>query len=261
MLLWQDLPLQRGMRARRAEAGGPPGHRCGRPPRPPPLDRGVVRPQRAAGRRARPGDARRSERPSPRRPLGHRGPRAAHLEQDRPRPLGEARPRASRRQPPGRRPLRGAPPPTAARRHGQPPVPRLVPRRRARPPRAAPRRAAPRPVRERARCPGRAHDRGLLRAGALARPRLGPAGERPRDARGGVRSGRPTGLATLPSRTGRPRPRPTRPRSSAGRSRPSAGSSTGRAAGSRRCSSPMPSPPSPSRCSTTSGCPRPASTR
>ena len=82
--------------------------------------------------------------------------------------------REGRRHPAGHRPLRRAPPPAAARRHRQPPLLRLVPRRRARPPRlprapcpgwpASSPSSAPRP------CPT---DADVLRARALARPRLG----------------------------------------------------------------------------------------
>ena len=46
-----------GLRPRRPQAGGPPGPRGGRPARPPPVDRDLVRPQRADRDRRRAGDA------------------------------------------------------------------------------------------------------------------------------------------------------------------------------------------------------------
>ena len=106
MLLWQDLPLQwgyaRGVRkqAVRQAHGGADA-------RSPPVDRDLVRPQRADGARPRTGRSHRSghcER-------GGRGTGAADVEQVDPRPLDQARPRAGRRHPPGRRALRRAPHP------------------------------------------------------------------------------------------------------------------------------------------------------
>ena len=101
-------------------------------------------------------------------------PAAAHLEPLGARPAGEAGHRAGRREPPGHPPLRCAAPPAQARRHRQPPLLRLVLGRRAQACRASPRRcrgwcassasSAPRP------CPSRPT---FMRAGALARPRLG----------------------------------------------------------------------------------------
>ena len=107
---------------------------------------------------------------------------------------------------------RRAPPPAAARRHRQPPLLRLVPRRRARLPRLPPRRcrawpgsspsSAPRP------CPT---DRRLLRARAVARPRLGAARRARTRCRGRCSTGTCRPPTTPPSTSGAPPPRRTRP--------------------------------------------------
>ena len=151
------LPAAVGLRPRHPQAGRAPGRGGGRPARPPPVDRHLVRAQRADGHRDRPGDVGRPARRSRRMAVqGRRGPGAADLEQDRARPLGEARPREGRRHAPGHRPLGRAPPPAPARRHRQPPLLRLVPRRRARPARLPAGRAPHGPLRHRVRRPGRA---------------------------------------------------------------------------------------------------------
>ena len=75
-----------------------------------------------------------------------RRPAAADVEQVGARPLGQAGVRAGRPDPPDRRPRRRDPAPAPARRHRQPPVARLAPRRGRRARRAGPR-SCPRLVR------------------------------------------------------------------------------------------------------------------
>ena len=116
----------------------------------------------------------------PHGPQGRRRPGAADLEQDGARPLGEARLREGRRHPTRDRPLRRAPPPAPARRHRQPPLLRLVPRRRARPPRLPPGRPAHGPLRHEFGAQAVPADADVLRARALARPRLGAPRPHPR---------------------------------------------------------------------------------
>ena len=127
-----------GVRPRHPQAGGATGHGGGRPPRPPSVDRGVVRPQRADGDRERPRHVGRSEGAAPHGGAGRRRAGAADVEQDGARPLREASTGEGGRHPTGDRPQRRAPPPAAARRHRQPPLLRLVPRSRARLPRVPP---------------------------------------------------------------------------------------------------------------------------
>ena len=136
---------------------------------------------------------------------------AADLEQDRARPLDQARPRAGRRHPAGHRPLRRAPPPAAARRHRHPPLLRLVPRRRARPAPASSR-AVPRMARFVTEFGAQAvpDDRRLLRARALARPRLGAARAHPRAAEGRSSTATCRRPTTPPSSRGATPPRRTR---------------------------------------------------
>ena len=114
-----------GLRPGHPQAGRPPGARGRRPARPPPVDRRVVRPQRAAHPRPR---ARASA--SGRARCAVDG--AADVEQDRARPLGEPGPRDGRPHPAGRSPTRACGP-ASARAAPTPPLLRLVPRRRARP--------------------------------------------------------------------------------------------------------------------------------
>ena len=101
------------------------------------------------------------------------------------------------------RPLRRAAPPAQARRHRQPPLLRLVPRRRARPP-ALRRRACPRMARFVSEFGAQAvpDDADVLRARALARSRLGAAGPPPRAAEGDVRPARAARRRTPPSTSG-----------------------------------------------------------
>ena len=142
LLLWQDLPLQWGYARGIRKQAVRQADRRRRPPRPPPVDRALVRPQRADGDRERPRRCGATRRRSAGWPCkAAAAQELPDLEQDRARPLGEAGPREGRRHPAGDRPLRRAPPPAAARRHRQPPLLRLVPRPRARLPRLPPRRA------------------------------------------------------------------------------------------------------------------------
>ena len=168
-----------GLRPLRAQAGRAPGPQGGRPPRPPSVDRHLVRAQRAAGPRrdhrpdGRPGGpapGRREERP------GHG---AADLEQDRARPLHQAGPGEGRRLPAGHPPQRRLAPPPSPRRDRQPPLLRLVPRRRAGPARLRRHPAPHGPLRDRVRGPGRSRERRVHGAGAMARPRLGAPGGPP----------------------------------------------------------------------------------
>ena len=120
-------PAAVGIRPLGRQAGGPPGRRGGRPARPPPVGGDLVRSQRAGGdRRA----ARRADH-EPRRHGLRRRPGAAELEPLDPRCPHQAHARTGRRLPPRHRALRGGTPPAAARRHGQPPLLRLVPRARS----------------------------------------------------------------------------------------------------------------------------------
>ena len=123
-------------------------------------------------------------------PVPHRPP-AAVVEQDDPRPLGEAVVREGRPDPPVHPPLRCAPAPPATRRHRQPLLLRLVPRRRPRPrpPGFADPAAVPVPVG--VRRPGGARVGRVHRSGAVARPRLGHARRAARTPEVGVRRSRP----------------------------------------------------------------------
>ena len=204
MLLWQDLPLQWGYaRSVRKQAVRQArkaveilGHHpsvaiwCGH--------------NEPLASTCRPGPAGRPAVPAPdggSRPW--RGHGAADLEQDRARPLDQAGHREGGRLPPGHRPHRRvAPPPRLDGTdshlyfgwyHGD---------ERDLPGFAA---TLPRMVRfvSRVRRPGRARDRRLLRAGALARPRLGAPG------------GATTACSGRSSTAGCPRP--TTPRSTSWR--------------------------------------------
>ena len=141
---------------------------------------------------------------------------------------------------PGDRPLRRAPPPSAARRHRQPPLLRLVPRRRARLPgvRSVRCRAWSRFVSEFG-AQAVPDDRRLLRARALARPRLGAPGPHATRCRRTMfdRHVPPADHATFDD-VADARRRRTRPPSSATTSRRCAGSSTGRPAASPSSASP-----------------------
>ena len=263
LLLWQDLPAAVGLRPRRPQAGRAPGPRGGRPARPPPVGRDLVRAQRAAGprRRARPAD----RRPGRGRPaVTPRRPGAADLEQDGARPLGQAGPRDRPTAPGPVIAHSGVLPHLPARRHRHPPLLRLVPRRRARPARLRCR-AVPRLVRfvVRVRRPGRARRRAdFMRARALARPRLGAPGARTTACRRRSSTGtcRPAELRHLRRLAGGDPGVPGR------RSikhhvetlrrlkyRPTGGFASS--------ASPTATRRSPGRCSTTSACPRPATRR
>ena len=152
------LPAAVGLRPQRPQAGGPPGARGGRPARPPPVDRALVRAQRAARASTSSTSATaRSEAFAPKFVVGQQLPTWNQHVLDR---CGEAGLRAGRRHPAGRSPTRGVLPHLpAARRHRQPPLLRLVPRRRARPAGASPRGAPHGPLRQRVRRAGRARRR------------------------------------------------------------------------------------------------------
>ena len=115
---------------------------------------------------------------------------APDVEQDGARPIREASAGEGGRHPPGDRPQRRPPAPAPARRHRQPPLLRLVPRPRARPPRVPTGHAPDGPVRLGVRRTGGAGERGVLRAGALAGSRLGPPRSHPRPAATAVRPAR-----------------------------------------------------------------------
>ena len=76
LLLWQDLPLQWGYARGHPQAGGAAGDGRGRPARPPPVDRDLVRPQRADGDRERPVDVGRAEGAAPHGRCGPPPPRS-----------------------------------------------------------------------------------------------------------------------------------------------------------------------------------------
>ena len=121
------LPAPVGIRAVDPGTGGRAGPRCGRRARAPSVDRVVERAQRPDGRR----DRHRGRHDRCPRPLSRR-PSTALMEQVGARSVGEAIVRARRPDPAVRPPLWCAPPPTVARRHRQPLLLRLVPRRRPR---------------------------------------------------------------------------------------------------------------------------------
>ena len=152
MLLWQDFPLQWGYARSIRKQAVRQAARGGRPARPPPVDRRLVRAQRAARARHRSG-ADDLGRP----PFRGQFVAGQELPTWNKTVLDRSVKRAFEKAdgtPAGHRPLRRAPPPAAARRHRQPPLLRLVPRRRARPPGVRPIGAADGPLRQRVRRPG-----------------------------------------------------------------------------------------------------------
>ena len=177
----RTCPLQWGYARGVRKQARPPGPRGGRPARPPPVDRALVRAQRADGHRHRAGDVRRPAEPlrrSRRRPLAAQ--QLPTWNKTRARPLGEAGLREGRRHPARDRPLGRAPPPahssTAPTRHlyfgwyhgDERDFPRLL-------------RAVPRLARFVTEFGAQAvpADADVPRAGALARPRLGAASAAP----------------------------------------------------------------------------------
>ena len=257
MLIWQDFPLQWGYARSVAQAGGAPGGGGRRPARPPPVDRHLVRPQRAPGPRRAPGRARRLAGAPPSSSSSRPG--AADLEQesilDRSHQAG-ARERAD-----GTRPVIAhsgvAPAPPAARRHRQPPLLRLVPRRGARPAGVRGGVAPHGAVRQRVRRAGRAGGRRVHGAGALARPRLGAAAaSTTASRRRSFDELRAAGRLRHLRRAGGRRRSATRPTCSATTSRRCGGSSTGRPVASACSAWPTPSRPSRGRCSATTAPPK-----
>ena len=102
LLLWQDLPLQWGYARSVRKQAIAPGRRRGAPPRPPPVGRDLVRPQRADRHRHHRG-RRRAQRPGEgRRPVLDRHGAAdvqPHDPRPRPSPGRSARPTAPARHP------------------------------------------------------------------------------------------------------------------------------------------------------------------
>ena len=245
-------------------AGGPvagPGR--GRHPRPPPLDRAVVRPhrtERSTAQQPRAPIARRVDRSARggrppalaqrglawrSRPLDH-PPGPARLEPLDPRPGDRSGAADLRPDPPGRGPLRHPARPRGPDVVRRPPLARLAGRPARRPPRA-PAALAPAghlPRRDRGPVGGRAAERRRHRPGD------------PRRARLGRRRSRPPSTATSPATptpTPGAGPRPpaaTRPTCSGSTSRRCADSSTGRPAGSAWSPWPTPSRPAGSASST-----------
>ena len=153
MLVWQDFPLQWGYARSIRHQATRQAREMVEPARPPPVDRGLVRPQRAA-RASMSRPASRSTRPtSGATPWGRCCPTWN-------RSVLDLRVKRAIERADGSRPVIPhsgvAAAPAPARRHRQPPLLRVVLGRRARPARLRRHRAPDGAVRERVRRPGRA---------------------------------------------------------------------------------------------------------
>ena len=173
VLLLQDFPLQWGYaRSIRREAVRQ-AREAVDAARPPSVDHPVVCPRRAGRRRAA---TRGDSSAPPVRP--HRASAAADVEQVGARPLGQAGVRAGRPDAADDRPQRRAPPSPAARRHRQPPLARVAPRRGRRAGGAGAGAATTGAVRQRVRRPVGTRQRAGLRRHRRGRSSTGTSSPR-----------------------------------------------------------------------------------